>query len=89
MNEDYSFHDVMLTHSGVSNGDDDRHCVRSNVALIFNSDTSCQGYLAVNNFPNLMRKRGSCLIVGSNRVARIHRIRLDWWQFLNRWQRLS
>ena len=83
MNEDYSFHDVMLTHSGVSNGDDDGHRVRSNVALIFNSDTGCQRYLAVDDLSNLMRKRRSY------RVARIHRIRLDWRQFLNRWQRLN
>jgi hypothetical protein len=77
----------MLTHSGVSNGDDDRHSVRSNVALIFNSDTGCQRYPAVNDLSNLMREHWSCLIAGSYWVARIHRIRLDWRQFLNRWQR--
>jgi hypothetical protein len=89
LNEDYSFHDVMLTHSGVSNGDNHRHSVRSNVALIFYSDARCKRHMAVNNLSDLMREHRSSLMPWNNLIARIHGIRLNRWQFLNRRQRLN
>jgi hypothetical protein len=89
LDKDDSLHNIVFTHSGISNGDDDRHCVRSYVALIFNSDTSCQRYLAVDDLSDLMREYWSSLMPGNNLIAWIHRIRLNWWQFLNRRQRLN
>jgi hypothetical protein len=89
LNEDYSFHDVMLTHSGVSNGYYDGHSVWSNVALILYSDACCQRHMTVNDLSNLMREHRSSLVPGNNLIAWIHWIRLNWWQFLNRRQRLN
>ena len=89
LNEDHSFHKIMSTHFWVSNGDDDGHSVRSNVALIFYSDARCQRHMAVNDLSDLMREHRSSLMPWNNLIARIHRIRLNWWQFLNRRQRLD
>jgi hypothetical protein len=87
--EDNSFHNIVSTHLGVSNGDDDRHSVRSNVALIFYSDARCKRHMAVNDLSDLMREHRSSLMPRNNLIARVHGIRLNWWQFLNRRQRVN
>ena len=89
LNEDDSFHDIMGTHFWIPNGDDHRHSVRSNVALVFYLDARCQRHMAVNDLSNLMREYWSSLMTGNNLIAWIHGIRLNWWQFLNRRQRLN
>jgi hypothetical protein len=89
LNEDDSFHNIVSTHFWIPNGDNHRHCVRSNVALVFYSDACCKRYMAVNDLSDLMREHRSSLMPWNNLIARIHRIRLNWWEFLNRRQRLN